>query len=141
MIKQHIEIYTLIVFHTSFAYFYYYACVTSIVGPYPDCSKFERTVSIEDTVNCHAYYICNRIDNADGSWDFKLYHMSCGQLYWDEATKRCDSIVPLGCDGDSDEPTTPSTATGKHHLQDESNCLYSSRVWSYPCDLVILHWI
>ncbi|KAI0233142.1 hypothetical protein LSAT2_016582 [Lamellibrachia satsuma] len=65
---------------------------TATAGPYPDCARCNYTkgqVWFPDPDNCHLYYICDKIDRMDGSWYFRIYHPTCGQLAWDQERLTC----------------------------------------------------
>ncbi|KAK2173994.1 hypothetical protein NP493_837g01005 [Ridgeia piscesae] len=89
--------------------------INIFVGPYPDCRRCNYTkgqVWFPDPKNCHLYYICDKIDRMDGSWYFRVYHPTCGQLFWDQDRLTCVRSVPKNADCDIGDVVTwdpPST--------------------------------
>jgi len=70
-----------------------------------------------DPKNCHLYYICDKIDRMDGSWYFRVYHPTCGVLFWDQDRLTCVRTVPEKADcivDDVVDYVPPSTTFGKH---------------------------
>ena len=89
------------------------------VGPYPDCRRCNYTkgqVWFPDPKNCHLYYICDKIDRMDGSWYFRVYHPTCGKLFWDQDRLTCVRSVPKNANCDIGDVVTwdpPTTTYGK----------------------------
>ena len=88
-----------------------------VAGPYPDCSRCNYTKGqfwLPDRDNCHMYYICEKVDLVYGSWYYRIYHPSCGEMYWDQDRLTCVRNVPADCIvGNVVEYIAPSTTYGK----------------------------
>ena len=90
-------------------------CIVLLVWPYPDCTRCNYTkgqVWFPDPDNCHLYYICDKIDRMDGSWYFRVYHPTCGQIFWDQERLTCVRSN-ANCTDAVVEYTPPSTTFGK----------------------------
>ena len=92
--------------------------VCIIVGPYPDCSRCDHTKGqtwFSDPDNCHLFYICEKIDDNNGSWHYIVHHPTCGELFWNQQRLTCVTTVPGNCTvGDVVTFPTLSTTHGKH---------------------------
>ena len=67
----------------------------------PDCSRCDYTkgqIWLQDSHDCHKYYICEKVDTWGGRWHYSHYHVSCGLLYWDKSRLTCTETRQPGCD-------------------------------------------
>ncbi|KAK2161998.1 hypothetical protein NP493_1548g00037 [Ridgeia piscesae] len=84
-----------------------------------DCHKCDFTkgqIWRPDPENCHRFYICEPLvdANSDGISDvgeYRIHHMTCDELYWDQDLHTCVEEMPANAQCDQTAPPVPFTGT------------------------------
>ncbi|KAI0236833.1 hypothetical protein LSAT2_012602 [Lamellibrachia satsuma] len=78
----------------------------------PDCSRCDYTngqIWLQDRNNCHMYYICEPLGNGE----YRIHHVTCGELFWNQDYHTCVPVMPPDVDCDIGpvslyiQPSTP----------------------------------
>ena len=87
----------------------------------PDCNRCNYTngqIWLQDSRDCHKYYICVKINTWAGQWYWTNHHVSCGNLYWDMSKLTCTRTISPGCVDQDAVTKTP---------EDDTHCKQSSK--------------
>ena len=86
--------------------------VVGSTPPVPDCTRCTYSMGqswLIDPLNCHMYYICEKIDV--GASYYRLHHPTCGSMYWDQGSLTCVSQKTDDCTVDDVVTNTPPSGT------------------------------
>ena len=80
----------------------------------PDCNRCDYTngqIWLQDSHDCHKYYICVKVNAWAGQWYWTNHHVSCGNLYWDMSKLTCTTKISAGCIDQDSVTETPEDDT------------------------------
>ncbi|KAI0240166.1 hypothetical protein LSAT2_009126 [Lamellibrachia satsuma] len=64
------------------------------VGNCSMCDYTNGQIWLPDSVNCHMFYLCEKIGDAE----YRKHHMTCGDLWWQQDIHTCVRSPPDGCE-------------------------------------------